>query len=151
MALSPPASVRFTLALLLLQLASACKDDPPPTQPPPEDTSPPITSAAPPGGTFTTPFSVTLSCDDGDGSGCAATHYTADGTTPSSASARYQEPIPVSATTTLKFFSVDEAGNLEDVKTQQYIFSAASHTVTANPRGGTYGSVQSVTLTCSAS
>lgn len=151
MALHPAAYSRFVLPLLVLHLASACGGgSKPPT--PEEDTTPPVTRADPTGGTLTTPVSVSLICDDGNGGGCAETHYTTDGSAPTQASPRYSTPLFVSATTTLKFFSVDTAGNTEAVKTEEYLFGAASTlTLTASPRGGTYGSAQTVTLTCSSS
>ncbi|HYI00421.1 chitobiase/beta-hexosaminidase C-terminal domain-containing protein, partial [Hyalangium sp.] len=150
MALQPAVYLRFVLALLVLHVASACGGDPQPP-PPEEDTSAPTSRAEPAGGTFTSPVSVSLSCDDGGGSGCSGTHYTTDGSTPSTSSSRYSAPIALSATTTLRFFSVDAAGNSEAVKTEQYTLNLASVTVTAAPQGGTYGSAQTVTLTCSAS
>jgi hypothetical protein len=91
---------------------------------------------------------VTLLCDDGGGSGCAATYYATDGSEPTTGSTRYTAPIAVSATTPLKFFSVDGAGNAEAVKTEQYTFDTSAPTVSASPRGGTYGSAQTVSLSC---
>ena len=132
-------------------MASACGggSKPPPAE---EDTTPPVTRADPSGGTFTAPVSVALMCDDGSGGGCAETHYTTDGSAPTLSSPRYSTAISLSATTTLKFYSVDTAGNAEAVKTEQYLFGAVpSLTLTASPRGGTYGSAQSVTLSCSSS
>ncbi len=150
MALQSAAFFRFAVPLLVLSVASACGGGGtnPPPPPPPQDTTAPMTQAQPAGGTFTAPVSVTLSCDDGDGSGCSGTFYTTDGSTPSQGSTRYSAPIAISAVTTLKFFSVDVAGNGERMKTEQYTFT--SITVSATPRGGTYGSPQTVMLECTA-
>jgi hypothetical protein len=148
MALQSAAFFRFTVSLLVLLVAGACGGGNPNPPPPPQDTSAPTTQAQPAGGTFTAPVPVTLSCNDGDGSGCSGTFYTTDGSTPSQGSTRYTASIGISATTTLKFFSVDAAGNAEAVKTEQYTFNLASVTVSASPRGGTYSAAQTVTLTC---
>jgi hypothetical protein len=53
-------------------------------------------------------FEVTEPCD---------TYYTLDGTTPDTTSTKYTDPITLNSTTTLKYFSVDLAGNTEVVKT----------------------------------
>ncbi|MFY0571408.1 chitobiase/beta-hexosaminidase C-terminal domain-containing protein [Archangium lansingense] len=114
------------------------------------DTVAPTTSATPAGGTYRTAQSVTLACtDDTGGSGCANTYYTRDGSTPTTGSTRYTAAISISANTTLKFFSVDVAGNAEAVKTVTYVIDTVAPTTTATPKGGTYASAQSVTLACS--
>ncbi|HZI16346.1 MAG TPA: chitobiase/beta-hexosaminidase C-terminal domain-containing protein, partial [Myxococcus sp.] len=113
-----------------------------------QDTTPPTTVANPPGGALNSPRSVALQCQDGAGSGCAATFYTLDGSVPSEASPRYAAPLAISASTTLRFFSVDTAGNTEGVKTERYVLDTQEPTVAASPRGGTYGASLGVTLTC---
>lgn len=67
------------------------------------------------------PQVVTLTCTDASGSGCLATYYTIDGTTPSRASTVYSGPIALWSKTTLKYFSIDNAGNIETVKTQNFL------------------------------
>ncbi|UFJ42260.1 PHB depolymerase family esterase [Brevibacillus humidisoli] len=79
------------------------------------DTTPPITTANPSSGTFAHPVSVTLQTNEP-----AATYYTLDGSTPTTNSARYTDPILIQTTSTLKFFSQDESGNSESVKTETY-------------------------------
>ncbi len=88
------------------------------------DTVAPVTAASPVGGSYSTAQSVTLSCSDA-GSGCAATYYTVDGTTPTASSSRYTGPLSVAASTTLKFFSVDAAGNAGAVRTEAYVIQPA--------------------------
>jgi hypothetical protein len=116
------------------------------------DTTPPVTSASPVGGTYTAAQSVTLLCDDGAGSGCAATHYTLDGTIPTTASPVYAAPLEIAADTQLRFFSVDQAGNSEAVRSESYIIEATGDVnppvTTASPAGGTYTEAIAVRLTC---
>lgn len=64
---------------------------------------------------------VTLSCDDGTGSGCKTTYYTTDGSTPTLSSAQGSSVVVGNEEeTTIKYFSVDNAGNAEVVKTAAY-------------------------------
>jgi hypothetical protein len=84
------------------------------------DTIAPATTASPEGGTFLTPQSVSLSCTDGTGSGCALIYYTLDGSTPAIGKPIYTSPINIASTTTLKFLARDNAGNTEGVNTQSY-------------------------------
>ncbi len=146
-------TARCALALLVLQLASAC-DSKPPTPPPADtDTTAPSTRASPAGGAYTADVTVSLLCDDGTGSGCAATYYTTDGSEPSRGSPTFRDALPLSANTTLKFFSVDKQGNAEPVKSELYTFTSTGGdtqppTVSASPVGGTYGGARTVTLSC---
>jgi|GEM_PF-1197822 len=139
---------RLVLALLTLQLASACDPNPPPPPPPPADTTPPSTRATPQGGTFKADVSVTMLCEDGTGSGCDATYYTTDGSTPSTSSARYSAPVVLTQNTTLKFFSTDKAGNAEAAQSLTFVVDKAAPTTTATPAGSIYNAVQSVVLAC---
>jgi hypothetical protein len=77
------------------------------------DTTAPVTTASPAGGSFATSVSVSLSRNE-----AGTTYYTTNGTTPTTASAVYSTPLTFTATTTLKYFSRDTAGNSEAVKTQ---------------------------------
>ena len=79
------------------------------------DTTAPVTTASPLGGTFTAPVTVTLTRNE-----AGTTYYTTNGTTPTTSSSVYSAPLNFSATTTLKYFSRDTAGNSEAVKTQVY-------------------------------
>jgi peptidoglycan/xylan/chitin deacetylase (PgdA/CDA1 family) len=56
---------------------------------------------------------------DPGGSGVKATYYTTDGSTPTTSSPVFTQPFTINQPMTLKFFSVDNAGNTEPVQTQQ--------------------------------
>ncbi len=84
------------------------------------DTASPTTTASPGPGLYDSKQSVSLSCDDGSGSGCDKIYYTLDGTPPTAASLVYSTPIVISATKKLKWLAADKAMNVEAVKTGQY-------------------------------
>src|SRR4051794_16162008 len=65
--------------------------------------------------------SVSLSASDSGGSGLSGTYYTTDGSTPTTASTVYTAPFQLDtpATYQVKFFSTDQAGNAEQIQTQQ--------------------------------
>ena len=108
-----------------------------------QDTTAPTTTASPPGGTYSSAQLVTLTPDE-----AATIYYTTDGSTPTTSSPVYSTAISISATTTLRFLAVDTAGNTESVKSEVYtINDSTAPTTTASPPGGTYSSVQLVTLT----
>jgi hypothetical protein len=88
----------------------------------PTDTTPPITSIRPydatnnPTNTYTTAQTVYLDTNE-----MADTYYTLDGGTPTTASAHYQgDGILIDATKTIKYFSIDQSGNAETVKSLTY-------------------------------
>jgi peptidoglycan/xylan/chitin deacetylase (PgdA/CDA1 family) len=94
--------------------------------PPVPDTTPPVTTiscngtgCSKAGYRSPPPVTVALSATDA-GSGVASTRYTTDGTTPSATNGTtYAGPFTVAATTTVKFYSTDTAGNKEAVKSTQ--------------------------------
>jgi hypothetical protein len=88
------------------------------------DTAAPATTASPVGGTYAAPQSVTLTCDDGTGSGCDTTYYcTGVGCSPVTL---YSGAINIAASTDLRFYSTDLATNSEVVKTESYTITAAA-------------------------
>ncbi|MDP9328363.1 MAG: chitobiase/beta-hexosaminidase C-terminal domain-containing protein, partial [Actinomycetota bacterium] len=101
--------------------------------PPPQDTTPPVTtiscnSAPCSGGAYGGPVTVALTATDGGGWGVDKTYYTTDGSAPSQTSPVYSQPFQLMATTTVRFFSTDLAGNAEQAKSQ-VIQAAPSSTV----------------------
>ena len=97
---------------------------------------------------------VTLTCTDTNGSGCKSTYYTTDGTTPTTSSASGNTiTLNLDGIYTIKYFSTDNAGNTEAIKT-------ATNTVkidTTNPTGtilinnnDTYTNNKTVTLNLTA-
>jgi YD repeat-containing protein len=94
------------------------------------DITPPVTTTSPAGGTYSTAQSVTLTCNDGAGSGCDRIYYTIDGTTPTTSSSVYSSAISISSTATLMFFAKDLAGNSESVKTQTYTITTGNPIIT---------------------
>lgn len=112
---------------------------------PPVDTTAPITAASPGSGTYAAGVVVSLTPDE-----VATTYYTVDGSTPTTGSAIYMAPIPIASTTTLRFFSIDGAGNVETQRSEIYVVDAGSDTTppvtTASPAGGSYAAPLDVTL-----
>jgi hypothetical protein len=93
---------------------------------------------------------VTLACSDG--TGCNKIYYTTDGITPTTASTVYPAPLTIAATTTLKYFATDIAGNSEAVKTHVYIIDTILPTGTMTINAGataTNNTSVTLTLTCS--
>ena len=100
-----------------------------------KDTTPPTTTASPTGGAYNVSQSITLTCDDGGGSGCAANHYTLDGSDPTTGSTTHSSAIENTDNTTLKFMLVDLDGDVEAIKTETYIIDKDSHHTTETPVG----------------
>ncbi|MEO9363890.1 MAG: chitobiase/beta-hexosaminidase C-terminal domain-containing protein [Nitrososphaera sp.] len=95
------------------------------TASPPQDTTPPVVTTMPAGGSYSSAQSVVLSANEP-----ATIYYTTNGSTPTTSSAVYSSPISVSATTTLKFFARDTAGNSGLVRTEIYTISPGSFPAT---------------------
>jgi peptidoglycan/xylan/chitin deacetylase (PgdA/CDA1 family) len=87
------------------------------------DAQPPITTADCDGSpcqsaAYHGSTTITLAGKDPGGSGVKTTYYTTDGSTPTTSSPVFTQPFTISQPMTLKFFSVDNAGNTESVQTQ---------------------------------
>ncbi len=101
------------------------------------DTTPPTTSILCNGSpcssaAYTGSVAVTLQATDQGGSGVGKTYYTTDGSTPTQSSPGSSGSIAaLSADTTVKFFSVDNAGNVEQVRSQLVQVNANADPVVA--------------------
>ncbi len=94
-------------------------------------------------GTYYTsaPVTVTLSGNDGGGSGVQKIRYTTDGSDPSPVNGSdYVGALSVNSTTTVKFRAYDNLGNEEAVASQEILLDGTpptvSLTVTENPASG---------------
>lgn len=105
------------------------------------DTVAPTVAATPAAGTYNAAQSVSLSANEP-----ATIYYTTDGSTPTTASARFSTPIEVAVGVTLKYFAVDIAGNVGAVVTSAYLVDATAPAVFAYPSGARYPAPVSVTL-----
>ena len=95
-------------------------------------------------GTYYTsaPVSVTLSGNDGSGSGVQKIRYTTDGTDPTPVNGSdYSGAISINSTATVKFRAYDNLGNEEAVGSQDVLLDGTppnlSLTLTENPSSGT--------------
>lgn len=112
------------------------------------DTVEPTTTASPAGGFFKSSQSVALGASE-----TATIYYTTDDSDPKTSGTKqtYSSPVGLAAnaTTNLKYYAVDTAGNSESVKSQTYTIDTIAPTTTASPAGGNLSGPQSVTLACS--
>ncbi|MDF2605894.1 MAG: hypothetical protein K0S34_84 [Bacillales bacterium] len=107
----------------------------------PDTTAPTLTIT--PSNTFTSTQNVTMSTNE-----TATIYYTLDGTTPTTSSTVYSSAITLSATTTLKAFARDTAGNSSAVQTITYtkvVTDTTAPTLTITP-ATTFSTSQSVTM-----
>lgn len=113
--------------------------------PPADTTAPVLTITA--GGTFTGTKSVTMSTNE-----TATIYYTLDGSTPTTSSTVYSNPLSISATTTLKAFARDTAGNSSAVQTVTYTLDTTQPADTTAPDNVTnlqYSNLAQTSLTLS--
>lgn len=97
-------------------------------------------SFSPAGGTYTSAQTVTID----DTTTGANIYYTTDGTTPTTSSKLYTGAVTVSATETITAIAV--ASGYDNSGTASATYSIAAAPPTFSPAGGTYTSIQTVTL-----
>ncbi|MBT0666115.1 chitobiase/beta-hexosaminidase C-terminal domain-containing protein [Geobacter pelophilus] len=117
------------------------------------DTTAPITTPSPDPGTYTNGSSLFVSLTASE---TATIYYTIDGTTPTTASLVYAAPIQINtaagSSTTIKYFAIDSAGNVETVKTSVWSMATIDLTASAKINGGaTWTPITNVTLTLNVS
>lgn len=104
-------------------------------------------------GWYRADVTIALSASDA-GSGVSKTTYTTDGSNPKSSAtaAVYSQPFTASSTTTVKYFSVDKAGNVEATKSRLVRVDSAAPTVTitAPAEGSSFARRSTVAISASA-
>lgn len=79
-----------------------------------DNVPPGMTVASPSSGVYSTPQSVALAAIE-----AGTIYYTTDGSEPDTGSSVYTAPLTVASDTTLRFFAMDMAGNMEVAKPQE--------------------------------
>ncbi len=97
---------------------------------------------SPAAGTYNSAQNITIT----DSAQNAEIYYTTDGTTPTTASNVYSEPISVSSTETLKAIALAPGYALSAVATAAYTITLPTATPQFLPSAGTYTSAQNVTI-----
>jgi len=104
----------------------------------------PVTTASVLAGTFNTDQTVSLTVNEVG----ATVYYTTNGSTPTASSSAYTTPLAITATTTLKFYAVDTAGNAEAIQTIVYTIDKVAPVTTCNiAADATIATTDDITLT----
>jgi hypothetical protein len=114
-----------------------------PPPPPGPDTTPPATSITCNSGScsswYNAAVTVSLSATDTGGSGVDRTVYTTNGTDPKVSGITYTGPFSVAQTSTVRFYSIDKAGNAESTRSQLIQLDTVAPTVQlTSPTSGSY-------------
>jgi hypothetical protein len=112
------------------------------------ENAPPVTTITPAVGAYNVNQSIALHANEVG----ARIYFTTDGTAPTAVPEHlYTAPIPITATTTFKFFAVDTAGNIEVAQTAVITIDKVAPVTTPDPVAGTYAGTQNVALNVSKS
>lgn len=106
----------YGITINLINLSGACSANAPSIPFTITDIKPPTTTSNAPVGWQKSNFTVLLSCDDGNGSGCKETRFTIDN---GSQQVGNSITINTDGNHTIKYYSIDNAGNQEALKTVQ--------------------------------
>jgi len=103
------------------------------------DDEAPYTYVSPVPGRTNFPVWLNATCVEANPVTACMTFYTLDGSEPTTASTLYTTAIEIDQTTTVKIFSVDQAGNAEPVQTLEYVIDTEPPRVVATtPAPGTW-------------
>jgi peptidoglycan/xylan/chitin deacetylase (PgdA/CDA1 family) len=126
------------------------------------DTQAPVTSllcddAPCQASTYHGSVTVSLSATDPGGSGVEATYFTTDGSMPDQNGQAFSRPFTITAPTTVKFFSADNAGNVEALQLKQVLVQpnadpviAAAGDIACDPTAPAFNEGQGTEADCRA-
>jgi hypothetical protein len=112
-----------------------------PSPSPSGDTTAPVISISPTSGTYTSSQQITLSSNE-----TATIYYTTNGTTPTASSTTYSAPFTVSATSTVKYFGIDSAGNQSTVQSVIYTINVPDTTPPSPVTNLAVGTVTTISI-----
>ena len=95
-----------------------------------------------PAGTYTSTEQTGIS----DTTASAVIYYTTDGSTPTASSTKYNGPVAISASETLKAIAVAPGSSSSAVASATYTLNMTASVPVISPSGGTYTTEQTVTL-----
>ena len=101
----------------------------------------PTANINPAGGIYNSNQIVTLNMSEP-----GAIYFTFDDSNPTTSSYKYKNPITLTSNTTLKYISIDLAGNQSQIYTQTYTIDTIPPTASSNPPEGFYNSPKIITL-----
>ncbi|VAW84789.1 hypothetical protein MNBD_GAMMA16-1355 [hydrothermal vent metagenome] len=110
--------------------------------------APPTVAVDPKGRNLNASLSITLTCKDLSGTGCATIFFTTDTDLNTATWNIYTGPITIDTSTKLSFYAEDNEGTRSAAQTESYTIDRDSPTVSAAIPSGTYTITQTVPLIC---